>query len=71
MTTEELTMLEELLILHYGRSYISNYDVLKDLLEVEFDLEITMEELMSLSKFDFNVDIEDMEITMRNCGINY
>lgn len=71
MTTEELTMLEELLILHYGRSYISDYDVLKDLLEVEFDLEITMEELMSLSKFDFNVDIEDMEITMRNCGINY
>ena len=71
MTTEELTMLEELLILHYGRSYISDYEVLQDLLNVEFDLQISMDELMSLSKFDFSVDIEDMEITMRNCGINY
>ena len=71
MTTEELTMLEELLILHYGRSYISDYDVLQDLLDIEFDLQISIEELMSLSKFDFNVDIEDMEITMRSCGVNY
>lgn len=71
MTTEELTMLEELLILHYGRSYISDYDVLKDLLEVEFDLEITMEELMSLSKFNFSIDTEDVELITRHCGVNY
>ena len=71
MSTEELSLLEELLVAHYGRSFISDFYVLRDLLEVEFDLIISIEELENISKFDFDTDVEDLEITMRHCGVNY
>ena len=71
MSTEELSILEDLLVLHYGREFISDFEVLKDLLEVEFDCTISIEELERISKFNFSIDTEDVELTMSHCGVNY
>jgi len=71
MSTEELAIYEELLTGYYGRDYISDWDVLRDLLYLEFDIEITIDELQSISKFKFDLDEEDIKLTMSHCGVNY
>lgn len=71
MEDEKLEMMEDLLVLHYGRSFISNYEVLQEMLEVEFDYIISLEDLKKTSKFVFDLEMEDLELTIRNCDINY
>lgn len=71
MRPEELKMYEELLVLYYGRSYISDFFVLRDLLEIDFDINLSIEELKQFSTFDFNIADEDVELITRHCGINY
>jgi len=71
MSTEELSVYEQLLVDYYGIDYISDWDVLRDLLKEDCGLEFTIDELQSISKFNFSIDTEDVELTMRNCGVNY
>jgi len=71
MSTEELSVYEGLLLDYYGIEYISDWDVLRDLLELEFDIKFSIRELQSISKFNFSIDAEDVELTMRHCGVNY
>lgn len=71
MRPEELKMYEELLVLYYGRSYISDFFVLRDLLEIDFDINLSIEELKQFSTFDFSLADEDVELTIKHCGINY
>lgn len=71
MKPEELKVYEELLVLYYGRSYISDFFVLRDLLEIDFDIDLSIEELKQFSTFDFSLDEEDVELTMSHCGVNY
>jgi len=71
MSTEEYEVYEELLIDYYGRSYISDWDVLRDLLEIDFDIKISVEDLQKISKFKFNLEDEDIQLTMNHCGVNY
>jgi len=71
MSTEELSVYEGLLLDYYGIEYISDWDVLRDLLELEFDIKFSIRELQSISKFNFSINAEDVELTMRHCGVNY
>jgi len=66
-----LSVYEELLLDYYGIEYISDWDVLRDLLKEDCGLEFTIDELQSISKFNFSIDAEDVELTMRHCGVNY
>lgn len=71
MSTEELSVYEGLLLDYYGIEYISDWDVLRDLLELEFDIKFSIHELQSISKFNFSIDAEDVSLTMSHCGVNY
>lgn len=71
MSTEELSVYEGLLLDYYGIEYISDWDVLRDLIELEFDIKFSIQELQSISKFSFSIDTEDVGLTMRHCGVNY
>lgn len=71
MSTEELSIYEGLLLDYYGIEYISDWDVLRDLLKEDCDIDITIEELQKISKFNFSIDTEDVELITRHCGVNY
>lgn len=69
MTTEELDLYCALLEDYYGRDYISDYEVLQELLKIDFDLDISIDELrlLTFSKYEE----EDIRLIKEHCGINY
>lgn len=69
MTTEELDLYCTLLEDYYGRDYISDYEVLQELLRIDFDLDISIDELklLTFSKYEE----EDIRLIKEHCGINY
>jgi len=69
MTAEELDLYCGLLEDYYGSDYISNYEVLQELLKIDFDKEVTIDELRILSMYKY--EQEDIELIKNHCGINY
>lgn len=69
MTSLELEVHCGLLEDLYGLEYISDYEVLQELLETEFDIEMSIDELRKLTKLRY--EEEDRQLMMIHCGINY
>jgi len=65
---EDIAVLCELLILHYGQDYISDWGTLQELIKIEFDIEIPITVLQAI-----NIDLLeylDISINLNNCGIS-
>jgi len=69
MSTQELDLYVSLLKDYYGEEYISDFEVLRELLEVEFDIDISVVELARLVQMEY--DTEDLQLCLSNCGVNY
>jgi len=69
MTTQELDLYLSLLKNYYGEEYISDFEVLRELLEVDFDIKATVAELARLVQMEY--DTEDLKLCLSNCGVNY
>ena len=69
MSTQELDLYISLLKDYYGEEYISDFEVLRELLEVDFDIKTTVAELATLVQMQY--DTEDLQKCLSNCGINY
>lgn len=69
MSTQELDLYISLLKDYYGEEYISDFEVLRELLEVDFDIKTTVAELAMLVQMQY--DTEDLQKCLSNCGINY
>jgi len=69
MSTEELDLYTSLLKDYYGEEYISDFEVLRELLEVDFDIKVSVAELARLVQLQY--DTEDLQLCLSNCGVNY
>ena len=64
---EDIPVLCELLILHYGQEYITDWETLAELIEEEFDFKVDITSLQAIN-LDL-LDYLDTSINLSVCGI--
>jgi hypothetical protein len=69
MTTKELDFYTKILNDYYGEDYIETLEHLSEMLELEFDVIISVNCLKEL--LNVPPDIEDLILTANRCGIFY
>lgn len=66
---EDLAILCELVIDLYGKDYITDWQIMTDLINTEFDIVVSPTILQSIH-LDM-LEYLDISKTLNNCGINY